>query len=316
MEDTMSYYMGVDGGGTKTEYALFNDEKKMIATIKTAGSNHENYERSFDEASGIIWDGLNKLANKAGVSLKEVSFTLMGLAGIDHPFQYDIMCSKLKAFGLDNFEIFNDGFIVVKAGSETGAAIGYNCGTGTCCNAIDSTGKMLQLAGLSDLSGDMGNGHWIAIRAFRLIYDEVYLGLRNTLLTKMFFDEFHLSNREQFLDSVSELEGKNAEKYIMRLIDFFFAAAYQGDEPVLDAINEMADRGASLIAAHANQLYFIGEYIEVILSGSIHTKLPSDIYLDIMKEKLGNKNDRQFRFIKLKEPPVVGCINWIFQNYR
>ena len=193
----MNYYIGVDGGGTKTEFALFDDEKNLIKSVKGAGSNHENYEQAFDEAARIIWAGINKLISEADIDPDKIKFTLMGLAGIDHEFQYDIMCDKLKAYGLENFEIFNDGFIVVKAGSQTGAAIGYNCGTGTCCNAIDSTGKMLQLAGLSQFSGDVGNGHWIATTVYKLIYDEVYLGIHKTLLTEMAFEKFNLTSREQ-----------------------------------------------------------------------------------------------------------------------
>lgn len=312
----MNYYIGVDGGGTKTEFALFDDEKKLVASVKGAGSNHENYERAFDEAAEIIWKGINDLVCEYGISLSDVKFTLMGLAGIDHEFQYDIMCDKLKAFGLKDFEIFNDGFIVVKAGSQTGAAIGYNCGTGTCCNAIDSTGKMLQLAGLSQFSGDVGNGHWIATTVFKLIYDEVFLGIHKTLLTKMAFEKFNVSSREAFLSMVSEFESENADKHIMGLIDIFFAAAKQGDAVVLNAIDDMALRGAQLITAHANQLTFTGESIEVVLSGSIHTKLPSEIYIELMKKKVSENSDRKFDYIILTQPPVIGCVNWIFQNYR
>ena len=133
----MKYYIGVDGGGTKTAFALFDENKKMLDTVTGPGSNHENLEAGFDAASEIIWNGLNELCTKAGIALDKISFTLMGLAGIDHPYQYEIMCHKLREKGLDNFEIFNDGFIVVKAGSESGVAIGYNCGTGVCCNGID-----------------------------------------------------------------------------------------------------------------------------------------------------------------------------------
>ncbi len=312
----MSYYIGIDGGGTKTEFALFDNEKNLVKSVKGSGSNHENYGRAFDEAAEIIWEGINRLLAEAGIDLSEVNFTLMGLAGIDHVFQYDIMYDKLTKYGLENFEIFNDGFIVVKAGSETGAAIGYNCGTGTCCNAIDSTGKMLQLAGLSQFSGDVGNGHWIAITVYKLIYDEVYLGIHKTLLTEMVFKKFNLSSREQFLSMVSEFEGENADKYIMDLIDIFFTAAKQGDTIVLTVIDEMALRGAQLITAHAKQLEFTGDYIEVVLSGSIHTKLPSGIYIESMKKKISENNDRKFKFIILAHPPVMGCINWIFQNYR
>lgn len=102
------FYIGVDGGGTKTVYTLFDENKNILDEVKTPGSNHENMEGSFDEASAIIWSGLTDLVAKHGISLDDVSFTLMGLAGIDHPYQHDIMCEKLSAKGLKNFAIYND----------------------------------------------------------------------------------------------------------------------------------------------------------------------------------------------------------------
>ena len=279
----MGYYIGVDGGGTKTEYALFDAGKNIVADIKGPGSNHENLEGSFDEAAKYIWDGINDLLKEAGKSLEDVDYTLMGLAGIDHQFQHDEMCSRLEKYGLKNFAVYNDGFIVVKAGSVSGAAIGYNCGTGTCCNAVDKDGKMLQLAGLGDFSGDVGNGHWIATTAYKLIYDDVCLGLEKTALTQLTFEKRGLSGREDFLASVSVLDSENSEGYIRDLIDAFFEAAELGDKPVLKAIDLMAYRGSALIAAHVNRLNFGDDCIEVVLSGSIHTKLPSKIYVDLLK---------------------------------
>lgn len=312
----MSYYIGVDGGGTKTAYALFDEDKKIVAMVKGPGSNHENMEGSFDEAADIIWEGLKSLVKEAGISIKDVSFTLMGLAGIDHPYQHDEMQKRLLDYGLENFEIYNDGFIVVKAGSTGPAAIGFNCGTGTCCNAIDSDGKMLQLAGLSEFSGDVGNGHWIASQTYKIVYDDVYLGLRKTAVTKMVFDEYSLSSKEEFLSLVSKFEEEDADTFIMRLIDFFFDAAKLGDKVVLDIIEHMAERGAALITAHLNTLNFTDDVVEVVLSGSIHTKLPSEIYLKALMEKATQASGRKLKFIKLTQPPVTGCVNWIFQQYK
>lgn len=311
----MKYYIGVDGGGTKTAYALFNENKEMVAMVKGPGSNHENYEGGMEQASKIVWAGINSLLMEAKVELKDVNFTLMGLAGIDHQYQHDDMFKRLSDFGLSNFEIYNDGFIVVKAGSTGAAAIGYNAGTGTCCNAIDSDGKMLQLAGLGEFSGDEGNGHWIAMMTYKTIYDDVYLGLGETALTKMFYEFYSISTREEFLGMVSKFEEDDADTFIMKLIDFFFDAAKAGDEKVLAIIEEMADRGSSLIAAHAKQLNFTDDVIEVVLSGSIHTKLPSEIYINRLMELCVEKSGRQMKFNKLSEPPVVGCVNWIFQQY-
>lgn len=311
----MSYYIGVDGGGTKTAYALFDENKNLLTMVKGPGSNHENMEGSFDEAAEIIWNGLKSLVKEAGISLKDVSFTLMGLAGIDHPFQHDEMMKRLQDYGLENFEIYNDGFIVVKAGSTGPAAIGYNCGTGTCCNSIDNDGKMLQLAGLGEFSGDEGNGHWIAMMTYKAVYDDVYLGLRKTAVTKMVYDEYNLTDKEGFLALVSRFEEDDADTFIMRLIDFFFDAAKLGDKVVLDIIDSMATRGASLITAHLNTLNFTDSEVEVVLSGSIHTKLPSEIYTKALMDKAVAFSGRKLKFIKLTQPPVTGCVNWILQQY-
>lgn len=312
----MSYYIGVDGGGTKTAFALFDEDKNIVSSVTGRGSNHENLEGAFDEASGVIWEGICELLSRAGITLADVGFTLMGLAGIDHPFQHDIMCEKLREKGLENFEIYNDGFIVVKAGSLSGAAIGYNCGTGTCCNAIDSDGRMLQLGGFSECSGDVGNGTWIAQTAFRLIYDEVYLGLEPTAITNMYYERFNISSREEFLASIAKLETDEAPDYIMSLISFFFAAAQSGDAPAMRYIDVMAKRGAELISALIKQMNFAGDEVEVVLSGSMHTKLPNTVYLEKLSEHAQSMSGRKINFIKLDKAPVTGCINWIFQEYK
>ena len=311
----MSFYIGVDGGGTKTYYALFDADKKIVADFKTAGSNHENLEGSFDEAVEILWSGITGLLKKAGKTLDDVQFTLMGLAGVDHPFQHDALYMRLEQKGLRNFELYNDGFIVVKAGSVSGAAIGLNNGTGTCCNSIDSRGHMLQLAGLGEFSGDMGNGHWIAATAYQAIYDDVFLGVRHTAMTGMYYNHFNLRTRDDFLAAVSAFETEDAEDHIRCLIDCFFAGVEEQDEACLEILERMALRSAQLIAAHARQMQFDGDEIEVVLSGSILTKLPSGKYLQAIERHVAALSDRKFVYRKLSDPPVVGCVNWILQEY-
>lgn len=309
------FYIGVDGGGTKTVYALFDENKNILAEVKSPGSNHENMEGSFDEAAEIIWGGLLNVVGEYGITLDDVSFTLMGLAGIDHEYQHDIMCEKLKTKGLKNFQIYNDGFLGVKAGSKTGAAIGYNMGTGMCCNAVDRSSRMCQLAGLGEFSGDIGGGHQIAKTAYRIIYDDVMLGVAKTAMTDMFIKEFQIKSKEDFLATVSMYDDEEQQsRFVMRLLDFFFEAANMGDNPVMKAVDELATRGAQLITAHANQLDFDDE-IEVVLYGSIHTKLPSSKYVDLMIEKARGLTDKKLSFTKLSAQPVSGCINWILQDF-
>lgn len=310
----MSYYIGVDGGGTKTTYALFDETKRMLGSLTGPGSNHENMEGGIPQAAGVIAAGLDALLRQEGKTQADISFLLMGLAGIDHPYQHDAMCSELRSRGWEQLEIYNDGFLPVKAGASGPAAIGYNTGTGTCCNAIDSRGSRMQLGGLGNATADMGNGVWIAEQVFRIVYDDVYLLKQKSIMTKLYYEAFSLSSREEFLATISRAESDQADAYFRTLTDLFFDAAAQRDPAVLETLDEMAERGSDLIAALAIQMEFDDTPIEVILSGSMHTKLAPASYLALLQAKSELKSGRAMRFLPLGRPPVYGCINWILER--
>ncbi len=311
----MKYYIGVDGGGTKTAFALFDENKNIVAQLETEGSNHENLEGSFHEAAGIIAGGVKGLVEKAGITLSDVSGILMGLAGIDHPYQHDAMVEELAKLGVTGCRIYNDGFIVIKAGVGKGAGIGYNCGTGTCCNSIDSRGEMLQIGGFDVLSGDKGNGHWVGSQAFRIMYDELCLGKGKSQITALMGEKAGITDRATLLDSIAVLESEEeGEAFLRKLIVSFFDAANNGDEAALEVIEEMAQRGADYICGHVKAMQFDGDVINVVLSGSVHTKLPSYKYTDRMAELVAEKTGRKFNFIKLSCAPVTGCVNWLLED--
>lgn len=311
----MKYYIGIDGGGTKTQYALFDETKKMISTVKTDGSNHENLEGGIPEAAGIIMSGIKTLLLQNAMLQENISHVLMALAGMDHPWQEDVMAQELEKAGLIIPKtICNDGFIVVKAGATGKAAIGYNCGTGTCCNSVDSDGNLLQVGGFGQLSGDVGGGRWIAYEVFRLAYAEICLKSVKTSCTPAFCEKTGIEpTREGILSVVAKMEEFDAQT-VRDLIDVFFDAVNSGDEQALAVVDDMADMGAKFIAAHVKNGNFTDEVIDLVLSGAIHTKLPSDIYIEKLCEKAEEYSGRKFNCIKLTVPPVTGCINWMLEN--
>lgn len=311
----MSYYIGIDGGGTKTAYALFDENKNMLSMVKTKGSNHENLEGSFDEATDIIMEGVNNLLKENNLTVDDIEGILMGLAGIDHPFQHDATAELLTKKGLKNFRIYNDGFIVTKAGSPDGKGIGYNCGTGTCCNSIDSDGNMLQVGGFGILSGDTGNGYWIAEKTFAAIYSDICLKANKTMMTEIFCEKVGINaTSEDYLPCVTKFEETEREQYCMYLTDTFFEAANKGDKVALAITEEMAEKGSDYICAHLKMQNFTEDTVNVVLSGSMNVKMPNEIYLASLKKKCESKSGRKLNFIKLEAAPVTGCINWLLED--
>jgi N-acetylglucosamine kinase-like BadF-type ATPase len=171
---------------------------------------------------------------------------------------------------------------------------------------------MAQLGGLGAFSGDKGNGQWIAENVFRLVYDDIVLGLEPTMLTRLTTQAFALAGPEELPGVLAALEA-NPET-AKRLIGLFFQAGNAGDPPVLRRGEEMALRGAQFIAAQLKKLD-IPDPAEVVLSGSIHTKLPNDAYMMALREKTAALTGRELVFRKLEQPPVKGCIEWILQCY-
>lgn len=313
--DCMKYYIGVDGGGTKTAFALFDENKNVVAQNETEGSNHENLDGAIPQAAGIIAKGIKGLLEKTNLKFQDIDGILMGLAGIDHPYQHDEMQEELKKLGITGCRIYNDGFIVIKAGVGAGAGIGYNCGTGTCCNCIDSDGNMLQVGGFDVLSADKGNGHWVGAQTFKIMYDELCLGKSKSQITALMGEKAGIKDRETLLNSIAVLEDEEkGEEFLRKLIVSFFEAANNEDEEALKVIEEMAQRGADFICSHVKNMNFKDEIINVVLSGSIHTKLPSYKYTDRMAELVAQRTGKKFNFIKLDCAPVTGCINWLLEK--
>ena len=173
---------------------------------------------------------------------------------------------------------------------------------------------MLQIGGFDVLSGDKGNGHWVGAQAFRIMYDEICLGKVKSQITALMGEKAGIKDRETLLGSLAILEDEEkGEDFLRMIIVSFFEAANNGDEEALKVIEEMAQRGADFICGHVNNMNF-GDEINVVLSGSIHTKLPSQKYTDRMAELVAERTGRKFNFIKLNCAPVTGCINWLLED--
>ena len=309
------YYIGVDGGGTKTQYALFDEKKNMLSTVKTEGTNHENMEGGIPAAAKILMRGIEELLLMNALMQSNVTYVLMALAGMDHPYQEREMEKALKKAGLKiPFSLYNDGYIVVKAGAAGKSGIGYNCGTGTCCNSIDDEGRLLQIGGFGQLSGDVGGGLWIAGETFQLVYNEICLRGEKTLCTQKMAEKFDMPvTREGLLALIPRYE-KEEDGFIRDMIDVFFESLAEGDVPAVRMSDRMARRGAAFIAGHIRSRTFYGREIEVILSGSMHTKLVSDEYIDQMRRYTEELTGRRCVFKRLTVPPVTGAINWMLEK--
>lgn len=77
------YYLGVDGGGTKTHCALFDEHGEKKCIMNWGPTNHEALPGGMrglrDELERIFFT----LLETCNISMKDLGGSVLGLAGID-----------------------------------------------------------------------------------------------------------------------------------------------------------------------------------------------------------------------------------------
>jgi len=163
MKDT--YYIGVDGGGTKTAIAAFDENGKQVAESLSGPLNYNFI--GLDEAINNLKNGINALELPKG----SIAAVGIGDPSIDDTPDSDNARLFLKKceelLGVPVF-IRSDVYMTLFAlteGKERGVLI--ISGTGSIAMGEDETGRTQIAGGWGRLSDDEGSGYYIGISGIR-----------------------------------------------------------------------------------------------------------------------------------------------------
>jgi glucosamine kinase len=152
----MTYKIGVDGGGTKTECILVNAAGEIVARRLGPASNPSVVGP--EQAKLVVTDALCALiAAHPGT----ISRTLLCMAG-NRPFWREIGAS-LNDFG--HVETADDSLPVLELATGGGPGMVIHAGTGSFVAARDDSGNIHYAGGLGWRFGDGGSGYDLGRRA-------------------------------------------------------------------------------------------------------------------------------------------------------
>ena len=305
--DESRCYLAVDGGNSKTEYRLLNADGAVVATLRGGATNHETLPGGVDEACGRILAGAQQLLDAKGYSLSQVQDAVLGLAGADYDEEAEALTACLKARGLANCLVCNDGYLGVMAGIENGVGICYSAGSGVTCAGMNAEGKQAQFGGIGVLSGDIGGGFDIVAFVYRSIYQHLFFGRKFTSLKDGYFTLFDLHSPEEFLASAARLQNEDTAK---QLIGLFFTALDTGDEIALQYTAQSAAHAADCIIAVSEALA-LEPTIHVALSGSILTAVAPASYRRMIEYELLRRKGKIYQLKVNNQAPVDGAVRWV-----
>lgn len=305
--DEKRCYLAVDGGNSKTEYRLLNASGAVIAARRGGASNHETLPGGFDGAAGELISEIEELLEAQGYQLSHVADAVLGLAGADYDEQAAALQEALRARGLQQSFVCNDGYLGVMAGIDNGVGICYSAGSGVTCAGMNAEGNRAQFGGIGVLSGDTGGGFDIAAFVYRCVYQHLFFGKSYTTLKDAYFTLFDVRSPEAFLASAARIQNEESAR---QLIGLFFTAVETGDELALRYAAQAASHAADCIVAVSDALS-LKPTVSIALSGSIMTAVAPPTYRRMIEYELFRRKGKYFTLRVNDRPPVDGAVRWV-----
>ena len=154
----MPYYLGIDGGGTKTTCAV-GDDSIVLATASAGPSNIVRVGEATTRES--LHQAVRQACAAAGIPPSEVSRTCVGGSGAARPELAAIVREFLAEMLSTPVDVVGDMQIALEAAFDQGPGVIVIAGTGSIAYGRDRQGKTVRAGGWGFAIGDEGSAHWI-----------------------------------------------------------------------------------------------------------------------------------------------------------
>lgn len=298
----MKYYLGVDGGGSKT-YTLITDEHGNI--VGKGSSGNGNHQIDYEDAKHNIRESVEMALNQAGIEHSEITFAYFGLAGADREADYKILRPMIAELGFPNHDVNCDTAIALRAGTDRPYGVVLICGTGTNSAGVNPQRAFFQCGGFSYAFGDFGGGGDLCIEVFRSVIRAWEGREQPTLLTDLLLKDLGYDSVSRMFNDYLD----HSKTPPLRTVKLLFQAAAQDDEVAKAILKQQGTELGKSARAVIQRLGMEDDMFDVVLAGSVLTRgEPSFIHPYIEWAVKGCAPGASL--VKLEIEPVVGAL-WL-----
>ncbi|MPY16572.1 N-acetylglucosamine kinase [Paenibacillus glucanolyticus] len=295
----MNYYLGVDGGGSKT-LAVVADETGRIAGRGISGCGNHQLGAALAERS--IRQAVDEALAQAELERESIACASFGLAGADREADFRILRPMIGGMGFKKHQIVCDTVIAMRAGTRQTDGVVLICGSGTNGYGVNAAGEEIQIGGFGYAFGDFGGGGDLAVEVFRTVVRS-WEGRENpTLLTSLTLDELSFGSVEEmfyrFLD-----EGRRAPHTLAKLL---FQAA-PADEAARKILARQGLELGKVASAVIHKLGMRHDAFDVVLAGSVLTRGEGDYVVPYIEAQVSAAAPKsRLRILTLE--PAAGAV--------
>jgi N-acetylglucosamine kinase-like BadF-type ATPase len=156
-------YLGVDGGGTKTAFALIDKTGRVIATHEAGTCYH--IEVGIEGAKHILESGVRAVVTEAKLSMDDIAYGFFGLPAYGEDSSLMAQMADLPAGFLakNKYRCDNDMVNGWAAAFNANDGINIVSGTGSIAYGVRQA-KSARCGGWGELFSDEGSAYWIACK--------------------------------------------------------------------------------------------------------------------------------------------------------
>jgi N-acetylglucosamine kinase len=260
------YFLGIDGGGTKTAAVLIDRKGHEIARAISGPSNFYTVGKAVAEAS--LREAIQRLRVTAGPATSQVAAIGLGMAGVDRPGDREVILDMLLRIGqFDHITIVNDSEAALVGGVGRRHGLVLIAGTGAIAYGVNAQGTAKRADGWGYVAGDEGSAHWIGVEGLRAVARAHDGRGPDTLLTKRLVSHLDIADVTGLVTLVYGEEFGVPQ--LAGLAPLVSQAARDGD-PVAQAIlNTAGELLGNTLGAVVRGLHMSDEAFEAVFMGGV-----------------------------------------------
>jgi len=255
------FYLGIDGGGSKTLAVIVDAEGQERGRGQAGSSNYSAV--GLDRAIQSIHSAVTQAAEAADCSLPLYGAWL-GLAGIDRPSDQATLLPHLRSLA-NTIHLSNDADLLLSA-LDNAVGVALIAGTGSIALGRDASGSFARAGGWGYVLGDEGSGYDLGRQALQVAARAADGRGPATALLEGILRYWHLDKPD---DIIGKVYPDNDKASIAQLSTCVFTAARAGDSLANEIVQKAANELALAALTVGNALNFPDRRIPLALGGGL-----------------------------------------------
>src|ERR1035437_1819911 len=294
----MKYFIGIDGGGTKTDCIITDENFNQLYSLQ--GGPLNLLSSPLSESSRAIIQLINSCLSKLNITLAHLDCIGIGDAGAGRIEDAEKLELNLKDLlpHLINLKVTTDAEAALEGAFNGKPGCILISGTGSIIFGKDHNGIIRRCGGFGKILGDEGSGYMIGKKGLVAAAKEFDGRGEKSLITDLLKDKYQIQSFQGIINAVY-----NNDLDISGVAPLVLTSAGNNDKVALRIIDEETEELLTLISCMMNKLK--KENIEICFTGRLISTI------NVFSTTLKNKLAVSYKLIKIKEPeypPTIGAV--------